>query len=161
MNDSMGGYIGKKVVKNLIRLGRNVMSSRVLVMGITFKEDVSDIRNSKVVDIIRELRLWYKVDIVDPHAGGAECVLNMGLRWYLHLSPTLMSSDRSRISQRVSEPNRRVFQDPHHLSRCLPRRHQRALSRQNPNPQLLEPVDLAKVFRRTFLRTSLSEFCTP
>ncbi len=80
VNDSMGGYIGKKVVKNLIRLGRNVMSSRVLVMGITFKEDVSDIRNSKVVDIIRELQDYgTSVDIVDPHAGGAEVRAEYGL----------------------------------------------------------------------------------
>ncbi|MCK9626999.1 MAG: nucleotide sugar dehydrogenase [Bacteroidales bacterium] len=80
VNDSMGGYIGKKVVKNLIRLGRNVMSSRVLVMGITFKEDVSDIRNSKVVDIIRELQDYgTNVDIVDPHADGAEVRAEYGL----------------------------------------------------------------------------------
>lgn len=80
VNDSMGGYIGKKVVKNLIRLGRNVMSSRVLVMGITFKEDVSDIRNSKVVDIIRELQDYgANVDIVDPHADGAEVRVEYGL----------------------------------------------------------------------------------
>ena len=80
VNDSMGGYIGKKVVKNLIRLGRNVMSSRVLVMGITFKEDVSDIRNSKVVDIIRELQDYgANVDIVDPHADGAEVRAEYGL----------------------------------------------------------------------------------
>lgn len=80
VNDSMGGYIGKKVVKNLIRLGRNVMSSRVLVMGITFKEDVSDIRNSKVVDIIRELQDYgAHVDIVDPHADDAEVRAEYGL----------------------------------------------------------------------------------
>src|SRR5574344_1398382 len=80
VNDSMGGYIGKKVVKNLIRQGRNVMASRVLVMGITFKEDVSDIRNSKVVDIIRELQDYgASVDIVDPHADGAEVRAEYGL----------------------------------------------------------------------------------
>jgi len=80
VNDSMGGYIGKKIVKSLIHLGRNVMSSRVLVMGITFKEDVSDIRNSKVVDIIRELQDYgASVDIVDPLANGAEVRAEYGL----------------------------------------------------------------------------------
>lgn len=52
----MGGYIGK-----------NIMGARVLVMGITFKEDVADIRNSKAVDIINELVDYgVSVDIVDP-----------------------------------------------------------------------------------------------
>lgn len=80
VNDSMGGYIGKKIVKKLIRLGRNIMSSRVLVMGITFKEDVSDIRNSKVVDIIKELQDYgAKVDIVDSHVDMAEVRAEYGL----------------------------------------------------------------------------------
>ncbi|WP_294142878.1 nucleotide sugar dehydrogenase [uncultured Sanguibacteroides sp.] len=69
INDSMGAYIAKKMVKKLIAMGKNVLGARVLVMGVTFKEDVSDIRNSKVADIIRELRdFGVDVDVVDPHA---------------------------------------------------------------------------------------------
>ena len=49
VNDSMGGYIGKKIVKRMINQGKSINGARVLVMGITFKEDVEDIRNSKVV----------------------------------------------------------------------------------------------------------------
>ncbi len=69
VNDSMGRYIGKQLVKKIIAAGKNVLGARVLVMGATFKEDVSDIRNSKVADIINELKSFgVDVDIVDPYA---------------------------------------------------------------------------------------------
>lgn len=69
VNDSMGGYIAKKIVKKMIAQGKNILGGRALVMGITFKENVSDIRNSKVVDIIRELKDYgMQVDIIDPYA---------------------------------------------------------------------------------------------
>lgn len=80
VNDSMGGYIGKKLVKEMIRLGKNIMGARVLVMGITFKEDVTDIRNSKVVDIINELVDYgVTVDVMDPHANASEVKNEYGL----------------------------------------------------------------------------------
>lgn len=69
INDSMGGYIGKKVVKQLIRKGKAILGARALVFGVTFKENVSDIRNSKVVDIVHELQDYgVEVDVLDPHA---------------------------------------------------------------------------------------------
>jgi UDP-N-acetyl-D-galactosamine dehydrogenase len=69
VNDSMGGYIGKQTVKKLIAAGKNPFKAKALVMGITFKEDVTDIRNSKVVDVIKELAdFGVKVDVVDPAA---------------------------------------------------------------------------------------------
>lgn len=69
INDSMGGYVGKKVIKQMISLGIGMHDSRVLVMGVTFKENVSDIRNSKVVDIVRELAdFGLRVDVIDPYA---------------------------------------------------------------------------------------------
>ena len=73
INDSMGGYIGKKVVKQLIRKGKAILGARALVLGITFKENVADIRNSKVVDIVNELKDYgVEVDVVDPHAESTE-----------------------------------------------------------------------------------------
>ncbi len=73
VNDSMGFYVAKNLVKKIIAAGKNISKSKVLVMGATFKEDVSDIRNSKVADIVKELRSFgVKVDIVDPHADSAE-----------------------------------------------------------------------------------------
>jgi UDP-N-acetyl-D-galactosamine dehydrogenase len=73
VNDSMGFYIGKQTVKKIIAQGVNIMGAKVLVMGATFKEDVSDIRNSKVVDVIRELESFgVLVHTIDPHASSAE-----------------------------------------------------------------------------------------
>jgi UDP-N-acetyl-D-galactosamine dehydrogenase len=73
VNDSMGGYIGKQTVKKIIAAGKNLKGVRVLMMGITFKEDVTDIRNSKVMDIIKELAdFGIAVDVIDPGAGKEE-----------------------------------------------------------------------------------------
>ena len=73
VNDSMGFYIGKTTVKKILAKGKAIQDARVLVMGATFKEDVSDIRNSKVVDIITELKSFMiDVDLVDPHASSEE-----------------------------------------------------------------------------------------
>lgn len=81
VNDSMGGYIAKKVVKNLISLGKSILGAKVLVMGVTFKEDVSDIRNSKSVDIVNELKDYgCEVDVVDPHACADDMEREYGFR---------------------------------------------------------------------------------
>jgi UDP-N-acetyl-D-galactosamine dehydrogenase len=73
INDSMGRYIGKQTVKKIIAAGLNPNDARVLIMGITFKEDVTDIRNSKVVDILAELTdFGISVDIIDPGASPLE-----------------------------------------------------------------------------------------
>lgn len=69
INDSMGFYVAKQVVKKLIAANRQITDSRVLVMGTTFKENVSDLRNSRVPDIINELKSYgVSVDAVDPYA---------------------------------------------------------------------------------------------
>lgn len=81
VNDSMGGYIAKKIVKKMIGMGKNILGARVLVMGVTFKEDVSDIRNSKVVDIVRELKdFGVDVDVMDPHADSEEVMHEYGFK---------------------------------------------------------------------------------
>ena len=73
VNDSMGAYIGRTVAKKIISSGTSMKDAKVLVMGATFKEDVSDIRNSKVVDVINELKSFScHVDVVDPHADSKE-----------------------------------------------------------------------------------------
>lgn len=69
INDSMGRYIAKSLVKKLIGMGKAILGARILVMGLTFKENVSDIRNTKVLDIIDELKdFGTEVDVVDPYA---------------------------------------------------------------------------------------------
>ena len=73
VNDSMGFYVAKQTVKKLIALGVDINKSRVLVMGATFKEDVEDIRNSKVVDVINEFKSYgVAVDVIDPRASSEE-----------------------------------------------------------------------------------------
>lgn len=73
INDTMGGYIAKKLVKRLIALGVGSMEAKILVLGITFKENVADIRNSKVMDIVNELKDYRcNVDVVDTRAGKEE-----------------------------------------------------------------------------------------
>ena len=75
VNDSMAFYIARQLVKMIIAAGKNVSKSKVLVMGATFKENVSDIRNSKVVDIINELKSYsVNVDVTDPYASKDEFI---------------------------------------------------------------------------------------
>jgi UDP-N-acetyl-D-glucosamine/UDP-N-acetyl-D-galactosamine dehydrogenase len=76
----MGFYVGKQTVKKILEQGKNVLDARVLVMGMTFKENVSDIRNSKVVDVIRELESFsVHVDVVDVHADPDEVHAEYGV----------------------------------------------------------------------------------
>jgi UDP-N-acetyl-D-galactosamine dehydrogenase len=80
VNDSMGFYIGKQTVKKIIAQGKHIQDAKVLVMGATFKEDVSDIRNSKVIDVVNELvSFQVKVDLIDPHASSEEMVHEYGV----------------------------------------------------------------------------------
>ena len=73
VNDSMGFYIGKQTAKKIIAQGKIIQDAHVLVMGATFKENVSDIRNSKVIDVISELKSFQiNVDVIDPQAYSSE-----------------------------------------------------------------------------------------
>ncbi len=73
INDSMGGYVGKKIVKALISGKIKISEVKILVQGITFKENVSDIRNSKVIDLIKELKDYnVEVDVIDALADKEE-----------------------------------------------------------------------------------------
>jgi UDP-N-acetyl-D-glucosamine/UDP-N-acetyl-D-galactosamine dehydrogenase len=73
INDSMAGYVARKVLMHIIKENGNVKEAKVLVMGATFKENVSDIRNSKVADIIHELKSYsLNVHVTDPHADSKE-----------------------------------------------------------------------------------------
>ena len=80
INDNMAQYMVKKVVQRMLKNGIDVTKSTVGVMGITFKENCPDIRNSKVIDIIAELKNWnIKVVVVDPWADPAEVEAVHGL----------------------------------------------------------------------------------
>jgi UDP-N-acetyl-D-galactosamine dehydrogenase len=69
VNDMMGMFVANKVVKLLIKKEHKVNASKALILGVTFKENCPDIRNSKVIDIYNELQQYgIKVDVYDPHA---------------------------------------------------------------------------------------------
>jgi UDP-N-acetyl-D-glucosamine/UDP-N-acetyl-D-galactosamine dehydrogenase len=69
INDGMAGYVAKKILQHIIQHNGNVKDAKVLIMGATFKENVSDIRNSKVADVVKELKSYsLNVDVADPHA---------------------------------------------------------------------------------------------
>lgn len=80
MNDSMGSYVASETVKMMIKKGATIKGSRALVLGITFKENCPDIRNSRVIDIIREFQSYQvDVDVYDPWASKSEVKHEYGL----------------------------------------------------------------------------------
>lgn len=88
INDEMGAYIAKKIVQKMFKRGKIMNKSRVLIMGITFKENVSDIRNSKVIDVINEFnKFGLTVDVVDPFASPEEVKMEYGLELSQKVSP--------------------------------------------------------------------------
>lgn len=73
VNDNMGMFIANKVVKLMIQKGTNIKGAKALLLGVTFKENCPDIRNSKVVDIYNELvQFGLEVDVFDPHADSVQ-----------------------------------------------------------------------------------------
>jgi len=80
INDGMGAHIARKAVQEMIHAGRNILGAKVNVLGLTFKENTKDIRNSKVIDVIRELR-QYGVEcfVHDPEADPDETMHEYGL----------------------------------------------------------------------------------
>ncbi|TJY32888.1 nucleotide sugar dehydrogenase [Pontimicrobium aquaticum] len=73
MNDSMGSYVAQETVKMMIKKGATIKGAKTLVLGITFKENCPDIRNSRVIDIIREFEAYHvNVDVYDPWASKEE-----------------------------------------------------------------------------------------
>jgi UDP-N-acetyl-D-galactosamine dehydrogenase len=73
-------FVANKVVKILIQKGKIIKGSKILVLGVTFKENCPDIRNSKVVDIYNELiQFGLDVDVYDPHANSDEVKKEYGI----------------------------------------------------------------------------------
>ena len=88
LNDNMALYVAQEIAKLMGQKRIHLNGSRALVLGITFKENCPDIRNSKVVDVVRELQKYgAKVDIYDPWADGAECKHEYGFRPTRTLEP--------------------------------------------------------------------------
>ena len=140
VNDAMGAHVGKQVVKRMLAQGRNPLDSRILVMGLTFKEDVADIRNTKVTDVIRELKSYnIEVDVVDPFANPAEVEHEYGI--IVKDAPDTGAYDADRIgrgARPVQGNGRSGFRKTHvPRQRCF-RRPQRPLPRPDQHPRILE-----------------------
>jgi UDP-N-acetyl-D-galactosamine dehydrogenase len=81
INDSMGKFIAEQTIKQMIASGSYVKDARVNLLGLTFKEDCGDLRNSKVVDIINELKTYgVQVHVTDPQADADEAMHEYGVR---------------------------------------------------------------------------------
>jgi UDP-N-acetyl-D-galactosamine dehydrogenase len=81
MNDNMARYAARNVIKLMLRNGIDVSKGKVGVMGITFKENCPDIRNSKVIDLIKEFEAWgLSVEVADPYANANEVMDEYGLK---------------------------------------------------------------------------------
>lgn len=81
MNDNMARYAARNVIKLMLKNGIDVSKSKVGVMGITFKENCPDIRNSKVVDLIKEFNAWgVNVVVADPYADAEEVLNEYGIK---------------------------------------------------------------------------------
>ncbi|MBC7919994.1 MAG: nucleotide sugar dehydrogenase [Ferruginibacter sp.] len=79
INDGMSAHVAKRTLQLLARQKKNLVRSKILVMGATFKENVTDIRNSKVADLVSELKSFHlHVDVVDPHANSDELMHEYG-----------------------------------------------------------------------------------
>ena len=80
INDSMAGYVADQVVKLMTKRKQQVVGSKMLILGLTFKEGCSDLRNTKVIDIVRELQSYHaQVDIYDPWIDVNEAELEYGV----------------------------------------------------------------------------------
>ncbi len=81
LNDNMGGYVAARVIKLMIGRNINPADARVLVLGLAFKENCPDVRNTKVADVVTELESYHcRVDVYDPWADPAEAAHEYGIR---------------------------------------------------------------------------------
>ena len=88
VNSNMGVFVANKVIKLMIKKGHSIDGSRALVLGITFKENCPDIRNSQVIDIYNELQQFgLYVDVYDPLANAGEVKLQYGIDLLENISP--------------------------------------------------------------------------
>lgn len=106
INDSMGKYVASQLVKKMAQKGLSLRASRVLILGLTFKENTPDLRNTKVVDVIRELEDYgIDVDVYDPVADKRQALEEYGLE----LLPKLPLGQHDAVLLAV--PHKEVLED--------------------------------------------------
>ena len=117
----MGGYVAEQVVKMLTRRKRHVVDSNVLVMGLAFKENCPDLRNTRVIDIIEELKNYHaNVDVHDPWVDGSEAEHEYGLTLINELKPDhydaiILAVGHSQYLEMGADAIRALGQDGHVL----------------------------------------------
>ena len=112
INDGMAEYVAKKILQHIIQFTGNIKEAKVLVMGVTFKENVSDIRNSKVADVVKELKLFsLNVHIVDPNANSKELKKEYGLEL-----TTSIANDYDAVIISVPHNEYKLFDDTYFSS---------------------------------------------
>jgi UDP-N-acetyl-D-galactosamine dehydrogenase len=120
LNDSMGGYVAAQLVKALTKRQIGVAGARVLIMGLTFKENCPDLRNTRVVDIVAELREYgVQVDVYDPWVSKEEARHEYNLDPIEHpgkgvYDATILAVAHTRF-QELGEDAIRVFNKPEHV----------------------------------------------
>ena len=120
INDGMGKFVAEQTVKHLMRNGCQVKGAQVIVLGLTFKENCPDLRNSRVIDMIRELQS-YGADVRRPRSGGragrsAARVRRRAVPWERPAAGRRRSSPRSRINEFMARPLDRLA-----AASCMPR----------------------------------------
>jgi len=116
INDAMAGYVARKILQYIIQSNGNVKDAKVLVMGATFKENVSDIRNSKVADVVKELKAFsLNVHVTDPFAENAELKHEYGFE----LTPEL-SNDYDAVIVTVPHSEYKKMDDAYFASITKP-----------------------------------------
>jgi UDP-N-acetyl-D-galactosamine dehydrogenase len=114
VNDSMGFYIAKQTVKKMAAAGKDISKSKVLIMGATFKENVDDIRNSKVADVIKEFKSYgVHVEVTDPRASSDELMKEYGFRLI-----SQVNKDYDAIVVAVNHHEYLKFDEKYFLSIC-------------------------------------------
>jgi UDP-N-acetyl-D-galactosamine dehydrogenase len=135
MNDNMARYAARNIIRQMLRHGHDVARSTVGILGVTFKENCPDIRNSKVVDLVRELKSWnVSVIVHDPWANDAEVRDEYGI----DLSPETALKDLSTLVVAVGHNEFRAFSPEKIASMC----------RSSPVPVI---GDLKALYRRAEL----------
>jgi UDP-N-acetyl-D-galactosamine dehydrogenase len=115
-NDMMGAHIAKVAIKKLISNDKKIKGAKILILGATFKEDVADIRNSKIVDIVRELNSFsVQVEVVDPRADAHEVFEEYGF----HLAKEI-GKDYDGVIAAVSHQEYRGLDEKYFQSICNP-----------------------------------------
>lgn len=106
LNDSMGGYVASEVMKCMMKKGINVSKAEVLVLGITFKENCPDVRNTRIVDVVTALQDYgVNVSIYDPWANPAEVMREYGLVCHSELSQesNVLATQTSHLAPHISK----------------------------------------------------------